>query len=102
MRPLLPSSWLIRTDTSFSQYSSLDGYALRLQRCEPQCLLCEIDVKSNPRNLGIGKPLVGPYIAQAGTAAAFEVWVLTGQWSGRHWQCMQPAVWVERTMTTGC
>jgi GNAT superfamily N-acetyltransferase len=57
---------------------SLNGYALRPpQRREPQFLLYEVDVRRGHRKRGIGRALVERFMAEARTAGAFEVWVLS-------------------------
>jgi ribosomal protein S18 acetylase RimI-like enzyme len=62
---------------------SLNGYALRHpDRREPAFLLYEIDVREECRNRGIGKALVNWFIAEARSAGAFEVWVVTNQSNG--------------------
>jgi ribosomal protein S18 acetylase RimI-like enzyme len=62
---------------------SLNGYALRHpNRREPAFLLYEIDVREECRNRGIGKALVNRFVAEARSAGAFEVWVVTNQSNG--------------------
>jgi ribosomal protein S18 acetylase RimI-like enzyme len=62
---------------------SLNGYALKHpHRREPAFFLYEIDVREECRNRGIGKALVNRFVAEARSAGAFEVWVLTNQSNG--------------------
>jgi ribosomal protein S18 acetylase RimI-like enzyme len=62
---------------------SLNGYALKHpDRREPAFFLYEIDVREECRNRGIGKALVNRFVAEARSAGAFEVWVLTNQSNG--------------------
>ena len=75
-----PASYLLMALDGEEVVGSLYGYALNHpHRPEPQFFLYGIDVCPERWNRGIGTALVNEFVAQARSAGAFEVWVLTNE-----------------------